>query len=46
MSDLITVKDLKVEFNIHDGVLYAVDGVSFRVRVTGTFLPSRSTSSV
>ncbi len=32
MTDLITVKDLKVEFNIHDGVLRALDGVSFRVR--------------
>ena len=36
MSDLITVKDLKVEFNIHDGILRAVDGVSFRVRAGGT----------
>jgi peptide/nickel transport system ATP-binding protein len=32
MTDLITIKDLKVEFNIHDGVLRALDGVSFRVR--------------
>jgi peptide/nickel transport system ATP-binding protein len=36
MTDLLTVKDLKVEFNIHDGLLRAVDGVSFRVRAGGT----------
>ena len=36
MTDLIRVNDLKVEFNIHDGVLRAVDGVSFRVRAGGT----------
>ncbi len=36
MTDLLRVKDLKVEFNIHDGVLHAVDGVSFRVRAGGT----------
>ena len=35
MTDLIRVNDLKVEFNIHDGVLRAVDGVSFRVRAGG-----------
>ncbi len=36
MSDLITVKDLEVHFDIHDGTLRAVDGVSFRVRAGGT----------
>jgi len=36
MTDLLRVNDLKVEFNIHDGVLRAVDGVSFRVRAGGT----------
>ncbi len=36
MTDLITVKDLEVHFNIHDGTLRAVDGVSFRVRPGGT----------
>lgn len=36
MTDLIRVNDLKVEFNIHDGLLTAVDGVSFRVRAGGT----------
>ncbi|MCZ6512238.1 MAG: ATP-binding cassette domain-containing protein, partial [Alphaproteobacteria bacterium] len=36
MTDLIKVNDLKVEFNIHDGVVRALDGVSFRVRVGGT----------
>ena len=36
MTDLLRVNDLKVEFNIHDGVLRALDGVSFRVRAGGT----------
>ena len=36
MTDLIKVNDLKVEFNIHDGVVRALDGVSFRVRAGGT----------
>jgi peptide/nickel transport system ATP-binding protein len=36
MTDLIRVNDLKVQFNIHDGLLTAVDGVSFRVRAGGT----------
>jgi len=36
MSDLIRVNDLKVEFNIHDGVLHALDGVSFRIRAGAT----------
>ncbi len=32
MSNLLTVRDLKVEFGVHDGKLLAVKGVSFRVR--------------
>jgi peptide/nickel transport system ATP-binding protein len=36
MTDLLCVNDLRVEFDIHDGVLKAVDGVSFRVRAGGT----------
>ena len=32
MSDLLEVRDLAVEFAIHNGVLKAVDGVSFRIR--------------
>jgi len=36
MTDLLRVNDLVVEFNIHDGILKAVDGVSFRVRAGGT----------
>ncbi len=36
MTDLIRVNDLRVEFDIHDGVLSAVDGVSFRIRAGGT----------
>ncbi|MFI4987395.1 MAG: ABC transporter ATP-binding protein [Alphaproteobacteria bacterium] len=32
MSNLLTVRDLKVEFRVHDGMLQAVKGVSFRVR--------------
>lgn len=36
MTDLIRVNDLKVQFNIHDGLMTAVDGVSFRVRAGGT----------
>jgi peptide/nickel transport system ATP-binding protein len=36
MTDLIRVNDLKVQFNIHDGLMTAIDGVSFRVRAGGT----------
>ena len=31
MHDLLTVKDLNVEFHLPEGVIKAVDGVSFRV---------------
>ncbi len=31
MSDLLTVRDLSVEFDVSGGVIKAVDGVSFRV---------------
>ena len=36
MNDLLRVENLRVEFDIHDGVLKAVDGVSFRIRAGGT----------
>ncbi|HYB56691.1 MAG TPA: ABC transporter ATP-binding protein [Alphaproteobacteria bacterium] len=32
MTNLLTVRDLQVEFQIHDTVIQAVKGVSFRVR--------------
>ncbi len=31
MNDLLQIRDLAVDFNIHDGILRAVDGVSFRI---------------
>ena len=31
MTDLLTVSDLKIEFQINDTVVHAVDGASFRV---------------
>ena len=31
MSDLLTVRDLSVEFAVAGGIIKAVDGVSFRV---------------
>jgi len=36
MEDLLTVRDLKVSFNVHGGVLEAVRGISFRVRPGST----------
>ena len=30
-TDLITINDLKVEFNLPEGIIKAVDGVSFRI---------------
>jgi len=31
MTDLLSVEDLKVEFRLHEAVIKAVDGVSFRI---------------
>jgi peptide/nickel transport system ATP-binding protein len=36
VSDLLTVRDLQVHFDVHGGVLEAVRGVSFRVRPGST----------
>jgi peptide/nickel transport system ATP-binding protein len=36
MPNLLTVRDLKIEFRIHDAVIEAVRGVSFRVRPGST----------
>tara|TARA_R110002110_G_scaffold415612_4_gene651934 strand:+ start:10892 stop:12781 length:1890 start_codon:yes stop_codon:yes gene_type:complete len=36
MTDLLTVRDLKVDFIVHGDQLRAVDGVSFRIRQGGT----------
>jgi len=36
MTNLLTVRDLAIEFHIHDSVMRAVDGVSFRVRPGST----------
>lgn len=36
MTDLLTVRDLKVDFTVHGDQIRAVDGVSFRVRQGGT----------
>ena len=36
MTDLLRVEDLKINFNVHGGVVEAVRGVSFRVRPGST----------
>jgi len=36
MTDLLRVRDLKINFRVHDGTLRAVDGVSFSVKPGGT----------
>jgi len=36
LADLLTVRDLKVQFHVHEGIIRAVDGVSFRVPEAGT----------
>ncbi len=36
MTDLLTVRDLAIEFKVHDSLVRAVDGVSFRVRPGST----------
>ena len=36
MTDLLRVRDLKIDFRVHDGTLRAVDGVSFSVKPGGT----------
>src|ERR1700688_2773937 len=36
MTNLLTVRDLKVEFRVHDTTIEAVKGVSFRVRPGST----------
>ncbi len=36
MTDLLTVRDLKIDFRVHGGVVRAVRGVSFRVPVGGS----------
>ena len=36
MSDLLQVRDLKIDFRVHEGTITAVDGVSFRVRPGST----------
>ena len=36
MNDLLSVRDLKVDFTVHGEEIRAVDGVSFRIRPGGT----------
>ena len=39
MKDLLRVEDLTVEFGVHEGVLRAVDKVSFSIPPGGTVAP-------
>jgi peptide/nickel transport system ATP-binding protein len=36
MTDLLQVRDLEIEFRIHEGVIHAVRGISFRIRPGST----------
>jgi peptide/nickel transport system ATP-binding protein len=36
VPDLLQVRDLKIDFRVHEGIISAVDGASFRVRPGGT----------
>ena len=36
MTDLLQINDLKVHFHVAEGIIKAVDGVSFRVPKGGT----------
>ncbi|HEX9460992.1 MAG TPA: ABC transporter ATP-binding protein [Alphaproteobacteria bacterium] len=36
MTDLLAVRDLAIEFKVHDSLIRAVDGVSFRIRPGST----------
>ncbi|MHA1538263.1 MAG: ABC transporter ATP-binding protein [Alphaproteobacteria bacterium] len=36
MDDLLSIRDLKISFNVHGGVLDAVRGISFRIRPGST----------
>ncbi len=36
MTNLLTVQDLAIDFQIHDSHMRAVDGVSFRIRPGST----------
>ena len=37
MTDVLTASDLKVDFQLHEAVIHAVKGVSFRVPANRTF---------
>ncbi len=36
MSELLQVRDLKIDFRVHEGAIHAVDGVSFRIKPGAT----------
>ena len=36
VTDLLQVRDLKIDFRVHEGTIKAVDGASFRVRAGST----------